>query len=468
MEDGVKEKKSQVAPLWEAFHKNLLRHGIQQDQADWYVKWVQGFAKSMKGPLKSRSASDVLRYLEKLAGSNTMQEWHVKQAASALQFFYQEQLSIPWALKWEWDKAASHATALVIKNKTGVPADNTTSKKSLRISSSVQRFDDHVPGLQFKSTHAELIERLRKEIRQRHYSLRTEQAYEAWTLRFLAFNTGKIPSDSGEEDVRAFLDYLVQERQVSASTQGQALNALVFLFKHAMGQPLGDIGTFTRSRRPRKLPEVLSVDEVERLLGEMSGVTALMAGLLYGSGLRLMECVRLRVKDIDFSYHQIKVWGKGQKHRITMLPKRYEKELHEHLKVVKALHESDLREGHGKVFIEPALARKYPGASHEWAWQYVFPAQTKSVDPRSGKVRRHHIHETSLQKAVKSAAGRAGITKAGSCHTLRHSFATHLLEAGYDIRTVQELLGHEDVSTTMIYTHVLNRPGLAVRSPADR
>jgi integron integrase len=268
--------------------------------------------------------------------------------------------------------------------------------------------------------------------------------------------------------VKTYLDYLAVEREVTASTQNQALNALVFFYGEVLQKPIGEIEEFARAKRPRRLPEVMTRDEVQRLLSKMSGITGLMAGLMYGSGIRLMECVRLRVKDIDFAQHQIMVRdGKGQKDRVTMLPERFAASLQEHLARVKVTYEQDLAQGTADVYIWPALARKYPNMGKEWIWQYAFPAKTLSVDPRSGKVRRHHINETLVQKAVKQAAAQAAINKRVSCHTLRHSFATHLLEAGYDIRTVQELLGHANVITTMIYTHVLNRPGLSVKSPAD-
>lgn len=465
MKENVKGNNPAPGGLWGAFHNNLLGHGIEPDHVVWYVRWAQEFAKSKKGPLVSRSGADIMHYLEKVARRPQIRGWQIKQAVHALRFLYQEQLDSAWAGKWEWDKAEQHALSLTGKNSVVRP-DSRGGERAI-YSGADRLFADTIPGREFKIKHSEFIDSLRKEIRRRHYSLRTEQTYESWAMRFLAFHRDKPYSELGAEEVRIFLDYLVQERQVSASTQSQALNGLVFLFKHALQRPLGDIGIFTRSKRPQKLPDVLSRDEVEHLLGEMDGTMALMAGLLYGSGLRLMECVRLRVKDIDFSYHQIKVWGKGEKHRVTVLPKRYEKELHIHLKKVRLLHENDLKDGHGEVFMAPALARKFPRAGREIAWQYVFPAKQLSVDPRSSKVRRHHIHETSLQKAVRAAAKRIGITKQASCHTLRHSFATHLLESGCDIRTVQELLGHENVSTTMIYTHVMNRPGIAVKSPAD-
>jgi integron integrase len=268
--------------------------------------------------------------------------------------------------------------------------------------------------------------------------------------------------------VKTYLDYLAVEREVTASTQNQALNALVFFYGQVLQKPLGEMEEFARAKRPRRMPEVMTRDEVERLLSKMSGITGLMAGLMYGSGLRLMECVRLRVKDIDFARHQIMVRdGKGQKDRVTMLPERFAAPLQEHLARVKTIYAQDLAQGTAEVYIWPAMGRKYPNAGKEWIWQYVFPAKNLSVDPRSGKVRRHHINENLVQKAVKEAAAQAAIHKKVGCHTLRHSFATHLLEARYDIRTVQELLGHANVVTTMIYTHVLNRPGLSVKSPAD-
>jgi integron integrase len=267
---------------------------------------------------------------------------------------------------------------------------------------------------------------------------------------------------------KAVEEYLALERKVSASTQNQALNALMFLYEQVMGEPIGTLGDFTRAKRPKRLPVVLTRAEVHRGLDALTGTYRLMAGLLYGSGLRLMECMRLRVKDVDFAHNQIMVRdGKGQKDRVTILPQRFQPALRKHLACVKEQRETDLTQGCGAVYLWPALGCKYPSAVRDWIWQYVFPSGRLSVDHRSGKVRRHHLHENALQRAVKQAAVKVGLTKQMSFHVLRHSFATHLLEGGYDIRTVQELLGHADVSTTMMYTHVLNTPGLAVKSPVD-
>ena len=318
------------------------------------------------------------------------------------------------------------------------------------------------------SHQPKLLDQVRNAIRVRHYSIRTEEAYLQWIRRFIVFHGKRHPRELGREGVEAFLTHLAVDGKVAAATQNQALNALVFLYREVLGQDIGLLQDVVRAQRRVKVPTVLSTDEVKAVLERIEGVTALMAGLLYGSGLRLMECVRLRVKDVDFEYRQITIRdGKGQKDRVTVLPASLIEPLRVHLSRVKKLHEADLADGFGEVYLPYALARKYPNANREWGWQYVFPSSKRSVDPRSGAVRRHHVAETVLQRAVKHAVRAAGLTKPASCHTLRHSFATHLLANGADIRTVQELLGHQDVSTTMIYTHVLKQGGLGVRSPLD-
>ncbi len=313
-----------------------------------------------------------------------------------------------------------------------------------------------------------LLDQVRSAIRIRHYSIRTEEAYVQWIKRFILFHNKRHPKDMGAPEINAFLSHLAVNNNVAASTQNQALSAILFLYKEVLEQEVGKLEGVVRAKKSLKLPVVFTVEEVKAVLVRLQGSTWLMASLLYGSGLRLMECVRLRVKDVDFHYRQLVVRdGKGQKDRATMLPSRVIEPLKQHLDRVKAIHEQDLREGLGAVYLPFALDKKYPNAAKEWGWQYVFPASITSIDPRSGIRRRHHIDKTILQKAVKSAVRQAGIAKPGSCHTLRHSFATHLLQSGYDIRTVQELLGHSDVNTTMIYTHVLNKGGKGVSSPLD-
>jgi integron integrase len=315
-----------------------------------------------------------------------------------------------------------------------------------------------------------LLDQVRDVIRRKHFSIRTEQSYVDWIRRFILFHNKRHPRDMAETEVTEFLTHLARDGRVAASTQNQALSALLFLYKQVLKQEIGSLEGVERAKRPARLPVVLTRDEVHKIFAHLHGTPRLMASLLYDSGLRLMECVRLRVKDIDFGYTRITVCdGKGAKDRVTMLPVNLAKPLERHLQKVQAQHEEDLEAGFGSVFLPTAIARKYPSAAKEWPWQYVFPSSRLSFDPRSpGAVkRRHHIDETLLQDAVKKAVRASGIDKPATCHTLRHSFATHLLENAYDIRTVQELLGHKDVSTTMIYTHVLNRPGLGVKSPLD-
>lgn len=296
-----------------------------------------------------------------------------------------------------------------------------------------------------------VLDQVRELIRVRHYSIRTEEAYLRWIKEYILFNDKRHPKDLGEEDVTRFLFHLATNRNVAASTQNQALSAVLFLYRDVLKQPLDWLQNVERAKKPERLPVVFSRDEVRGILLHLDGSKWIIASLLYGAGLRLMEGLRLRVKDVDFGYNQIIVRdAKGAKDRVTVLPASVKEQVQRHLQRLKALHEQDLREGFGHVYLPYALARKYPKADREWGWQWVFPAPKRSVDPRSGIVRRHHLAETAVQKAVRGAIQKADVSKPGSCHTFRHSFATHLLEAGYDIRTVQELLGHKDVSTTMI------------------
>jgi len=325
-----------------------------------------------------------------------------------------------------------------------------------------------------------LFDQVREVMRFHHYAIRTEQAYLEWIKRYLLFHrdgpdsTGatqgwRHPKEMGPPEVEAFLTHLAVERNVAASTQNQALNALLLLYEQVLRQPLGDFGKFARAKRPPRLPTVLTKQETRRVLTAVKpGVPGLIVRLLYGTGMRVLEALRLRVKDLDFGQGWIVVReGKGDKDRVTMLPEALKTELQQHIGRVKLLHARDLAEGFGQVYLPHALARKYPKADRSWGWQWVFPAAHRSKDPRTGLERRHHIDELTVQRAMKEAVRLAKLAKPATPHTLRHSFATHLLEAGYDIRTVQDLLGHKDVTTTQIYTHVMKKPGLGVKSPLD-
>lgn len=307
---------------------------------------------------------------------------------------------------------------------------------------------------------------MRDKIRLKHYSYKTEKAYVDWAERFIRFHKMRHPAEMGTADVEKFLSHLAIDRAVSASTQNQALHALLFMYEHVVGLKLEHVEPL-RAKKSAHVPTVLSVEEVNKVLCRLRGVYYIIGRLLYGSGMRLMECMRLRVKDVDFDLRTVTVRDtKSNRDRVTVLPSSVIAPLQSHLKKISIQHEEDLRLGYGSVEMPGALAVKYPNAQFEWGWQYVFPAGKFSTDPRSGIVRRHHLYETSVQKAVRQAAVDAGIVKPCGPHTLRHSFATHLLQNGYDIRKIQELLGHQDLKTTMIYTHVAN-VGAGVKSPAD-
>ena len=417
---------------WAApFRIALGLRGRPESRLKWYLIWARRFAACLSGrSLHLATRNDAEGFLTTLASSPGINAWQVEQATDALTILLGSVFGQEWA-------------------------------RTIRIPDTLPPPDIPLPK------GDEPAERLRYTIRCRRYSVHTEESYVFWVNRFLAFcRDGGV--EQGADAVRAFLERLVIAEQMSAATQAQALNALVFHFKHVVGTPFGDLGEFQRSKRPRKLPVVLSREEVRRLLDAVEAPYRLPVALLYGGGLRLMEALRLRVKDIDLDRRQISVRdGKGQKDRVTVLPERWRERLAAHLAEVRKIHARDLELRYAGTTFWPALERKYPGAPREWAWQYVFPASRLCVDPATGKARRNHLHETALQRAVQYAARRADIAKPVGCHTLRHCFATHLLESGADICTVQELLGHSDVSTTMIYTHVLNRPGLVVRSPED-
>jgi integron integrase len=317
-------------------------------------------------------------------------------------------------------------------------------------------------------SHSPLLDQVRAVARLKQCSLRTEESYVQAIRRFILFHDKRHPATMGTAEIQAYLTHLAVAQRLAGSTINVALSAILFLYRDVLRIDLPPLDTVPRSPRAPRVPVVFTRTEVQQVLGELTGVHRLMAQLLYGSGLRLMECARLRIKDLDFAYHQLTVRdGKGEKDRVTILPQLLVVPLQAQLRAARHLHAADLELGYGAVYLPHALERKYPNAAKDWRWQYVFPAEQRTKDPRTATIRRHHGSEDSLQRAVKRALERTGIAKAGSCHTFRHSFATHLLEDGYDIRTVQELLGHADVRTTMIYTHVLNRGGKGVRSPLD-
>ncbi len=441
--------------LWDKYTQALHKHNIPQKQWRWMVRWVQDYirranhSEDVEGDTNLYTKNSFLDYLHELGRKETIKDWQFVQAIDALEIFFTDVLKSSWADEFDW-RFWRQSAKNISSNHHTLKREIYTQQKSNPV-----------------KCDAEILTKVREVIRSRYYSIRTEETYLNWIKRFILFYNQQDIAQLGEAEVKAFLEYLAVKRNVSPATQKQALNALIFMYREVLNRSL-ELGNFQRPRPKRNLPEVLTRAEIHALLSRLTGVHELMAGLLYGTGMRLMECVRLRVKDIDFGYRYITVCsGKGNKDRRVPLPERYYHKLQEHLRKVKEIHEDDLARGFGEVYLPHALNRKFPGMSKEWIWQYVFPSSRLSVDPRSGQIRRHHIHENSLQKAIKRAALEVGLSKRVNCHTLRHSFATHLLEAGYDIRTVQDLLGHADVSTTMIYTHVMNRPGMSVKSPVD-
>ena len=449
-----------VARFWDNYIKFLSDQGIKDTAQRWYVRRAEHYIQANKGrKLASHSPDDVNRYLQKLGREQRMKDWQFRQAVDAIRTLFQ--VAGAGALKevdWQfW-----------LDSSVSLPPDHRTIARTVAGAVSSVRRSGKVSKQVLLSKYANHREALITELRRRAYSISTEQTYEYWLFQFIAYHEGKAPDEMDPGHVVKFLEHLAVERNVAANTQNLALNALVFFYEQVLNRQLGDFSNFTRAKRPERRPVVLTRVEVSSLLKQLNKATWLIAALQYGTGMRLMECLRLRVQDIDFSYRQITVRaGKGNKDRVVPLPSRLIEHLKEHLAKIKKMHDQDLEKGYGEVYLPNALSRKYPRAGKDWRWQYVFPSGKLSKDPRSGIVRRHHLHERTVQRAISNAAKKSNITKRVSSHTLRHSFATHLLEDGYDIRTVQELLGHADVSTTMIYTHVLNRGGRGVKSPID-
>jgi integron integrase len=450
--------------FWTRYALFLQPLGIHKNAIRWYVLHMKNYIGALDGMLLSQQkVTDVTAYIDRIGRHSELPAWQFAQIIDAIRHLLIGFVAKEWETRIAWDVLIANAKELELSHPT-VARDYEDAVADLK----KVEARSWTPREEVQLQYAILFTELTKTIRLLAYSIRTEKAYTDWSLRFLRFCGGKDKEKLSSLDVRLFLEDLAINRKVSVSTQKQALNALAFLFKRVLKRELGDLKEFVKAKRTRHLPVVLTRDEVRSLLPHLQNNHQLMAGLLYGSGLRLMECVRLRILDIDFGYQQITVRnGKGKKDRIVPLPKKYTEGLKQQINKVKQLHQGDIAAGYGTVYLPDALSRKFKNADKDFKWQYVFPATRIAKDPRGTVMRRHHIHETSLQKAVNRAGKASGILKRVNCHVFRHSFATHLLEAGYDIRTVQELLGHSDVSTTMIYTHVLNSPGLNVRSPAD-
>lgn len=449
MKDAATQGLPENVQGWLAKAQSVIpQYERDSKRQDWMFQRMIAFARVHRERLATLRLADVLDYLTTLTRRGE-KDWQVMQALDSICLLLsfgcgRQNVRIP-EVRERW---LEHRMTLIPGGSEGA-----------RLAS---EFDSPLPPAK-----GSIGDRLSRRLRLLHYARRTEEAYVNWWRRFVAFGSPREESSLTPDDAGRFLEHLAVERRVSASTQGQALNALVFVFKEIFGTPCGPL-QMTRAARSKRLPVVLSREEVAAILAELPETYGLIGRLLYGSGLRLLECLRLRVKDVDFQYRQIVVRdGKGEKDRVTVLPSALESPLRVHLDRVKKLHEIDLAHSLGRVHLPFALAVKYPNANAEWGWQWVFPASSLFTNRETGVVGRHHLHEGSMQREMKAAVMRARIGQPASCHTLRHSFATHLLEDGRDIRTVQELLGHADVSTTMIYTHVMNRPGLAVRSPLD-
>lgn len=448
--------------FWERYIEKTKGYNVPSPQHRWYVKHVERYIKALHGKrLLDSSPDDLNAYLNGIGRKPNIKDWQFQQTVKALRILYKEIVKPEWADKVNWDDWITSAKDL--------PANHATIARIAPETDSENKYPSGGKLAQkVKSLFPTVIERLITEIRVRQYSIRTEQSYVSWFVRFIAFNKFNHPDELPLDSIARYLEHLAVNRTVSSNTQNQALNALIFYYKQVLNREMEGLD-FARAKRPKHLPVVLTELEVSKLLSVMdSGLYRLMTSLLYGCGLRLIECIRLRVFDVDFGYQHIMIRdAKGKKDRVVPLPVAVSGQLVEQIKTVSALHQEDIEAGHGEVFLPYALERKYPNAAKEPGWQYLFPASRLSVDPRTNKVRRHHIHESNLQKYIKKAAHDAALVKKVNCHCLRHSFATHLLKSGHDIRTVQELLGHSDVSTTMIYTHVLNKPGVLVNSPLD-
>ena len=480
-------KRGKVAPYnpdprWPAGYFQVLHElGVDEARQPFYAHWVRQFFRRNQGgkPRRELGRSEVETFLEELEADHGVADWQVAQARDALEIYYEQFRGIPLGSSGDsiggpgrvmkGGRRAQGGGSVSVRGRTvrAERKDRTRGKDAMEARSGIPRR----PGRRAagkKVDWAALEDAARSALRVRHYALKTEKAYLHWIRRFVDYHGGRRPSDMGAAEITRFLSHLALKERVAASTQNQALNGIVFLYRNVLGKEPGDFRDFPRARRPKRLPVVLSRKDVQALLSEMDGVEGLIARLIYGTGMRVSEVLRLRVQDLLFDRNEIMVRaGKGDKDRRVPFPASVKDELRRHLEGRRHQFEEDRARGMHQVELPGALARKYANAAYEWKWQFVFASGAYSTDPRSGTMRRHHLHEVRVQRAVKKAAARAELTARVTPHTLRHCFATHLLEAGQDIRTVQELLGHSDVSTTMIYTHVLNKGPMGVVSPLD-
>lgn len=449
-----------VQRFWHNYFSVLEKSSVPARVRPWYRKHVERYIQAHPGRrLGDQLPHDIDDYLAAKGRLPQLREWQFRQIVDALRLLFRDLLAVTWAQDYDWLRWRAFARTLESDHVTLARDAGPGRLASPSSNPVITRFREYA-GADYEAFVATL--------RVRGMSGRTEQTYEHWLARYCAFHQWRAIAELGAAEVAAFLEHLAVQRQVASGTQRVALNALVFLYREVLGRELELDDGFTRAPAKHRIPVVLTPEEVRRLLAQLGGCRRLMTALMYGTGMRVMECVRLRVQDIDFGFSQITVRsGKGDKDRVVPLPTKLVPELQAHLAETRQLHDSDLREGLGEAWLPPALARKYAGAARDWRWQYAFPSARLSVDYASGMMRRHHIHQTGLQKAVREAAHAAGIDKRVTSHTLRHSFATHLLQNGKDIRVIQELLGHADLATTMIYTHVLQKGGLGVESPLD-
>lgn len=443
--------------FWDRYLDVIKLFRIPVKIQPWYRRHVEGFLNDYKDiRLLELRPENVQVWLEQISQNVHITDWQFRQKVDAIRLLFCHLLKVPWASSIDWDQWLSGAQSL--------GKDHPTVARTYEgIDKALENPQHH-----FGKTYPELYRKFLAAIRIPDYSINTEKSYLNWIQRFLRFHHPHSAYEFSEKDVAAFLEYLAVHRKVAGATQSQALNAIVFFFSRVLEKPIGDIGPYKRPKQPRRIPTVLSPEEIQHLFEHIFGMNGLMIRLMYGTGMRVMECVRMRLLDLDFSYKQLTVRaGKGKKDRVVPMPESLLEALHQQVNSVQLQHQKDLQAGYGNVFMPLALSHKYPHAEKETRWQFLFPASRLAQDPRTGVMQRHHIHQTVIQKSVKKAATQAGIMKRVTSHTLRHSFATHLLLSGSDIRTIQDLLGHADVSTTMIYTHVAGIGGQGVRSPLD-